>query len=217
MDVYRPSTTHLRVLPRRFYQASVLSVARDLLGTYLVRTVATRDRQEPGSGIEYRLVARIVETEAYHESEPASHSYRGIRPRTEVMFGDPGHAYVYFIYGMHYCFNVVCEASGIGSAVLIRAVEPMHGEAVMRSRRPAARRPQELTNGPAKLAQAFGITRDRDNGKDLVSSDIRICAYRDEPAHSVNRTGRIGITKARDLDWRFTIAGNPYVSKKRTR
>ena len=217
MDEYRPPTTLLRVLPRRFYQASVLSVARNLLGTYLVRTVTTGDHREPGGEVDSRLVARIVETEAYHESEPASHSYRGIRPRTEVMFGEPGHAYVYFIYGMHYCFNVVCEASGIGSAVLIRAVEPIHGEAVMRSRRPAAKRPQELTNGPAKLAQAFGISRDRDNGKDLVSSDISICAYQDEPAHSVERTGRIGITKACDLEWRFTIAGNPYVSRKRTR
>lgn len=205
MNPQHPQSESLSVLPRSIYRAPVLDVAPSLLGTVLVRTSA--------AGI---LSGRIVEVEAYHQDDPASHSFAGRTARTGVMFGQPGHAYVYLIYGMHFCFNVVCEDEGVGSAVLVRAVEPIFGLETIRDRRPAARTTFGLTNGPAKLAQAFGISKERDNGKDLTSGDLVICrdaAWRPE-VHSIETSARIGITKAAEKPWRYYLAGNSFVSRQ---
>lgn len=202
--------SRLLPLPREFFDRPVVETARTLLGMHLVRT------DSDGRPL---LVGRVVETEAYHQTDPASHSFRGKTRRTEVMFGPPGHAYVYLIYGMHFCFNVVCEKEDTGSAVLVRAVEPVMGLELMAARRPAARARPDMTNGPAKLAQAFAITRDRDNGKDLSGSDLLVC----EEARTRGQTAqfeiatstRIGISTATDRKWRFYVADNAYVSKAR--
>jgi len=149
-------------LPRRFYARPAVDVARDLLGTTLVRKSA----QE-------LLRGRIVEVEAYTgATDPGSHAYRGSTPRTAVMFGAPGHLYVYFTYGMHYCINVVTDVAGVAGAVLLRALEPLQGIEEMRRRR-GNRGITELCNGPGKLCQAFDITREQ-NGLDLLGSEVWI-------------------------------------------
>lgn len=178
-------------------------VAPRLLGCLLVREDEGR-----------RLVGRIVETEAYDQSDAASHSYKGRTPRTEVMFGPPGFLYVYFTYGMHYCCNVVTGPAGQGSAVLIRAVEPLEGEDVMRDNRGGrgGRNGLELTNGPAKLCQALRIGK-TDNGHDLRQAPLQLVIKEPMPTSSIVQTSRIGISQAVDEPWRFYIAGNPYVSK----
>jgi DNA-3-methyladenine glycosylase len=160
-----------------------------------------------------RLVGRIVETEAYHQDDAASHSYNGQTPRTEVMFGPPGFAYVYFTYGMHYCFNVVTGTAGHGSAVLIRALEPLEGLEVMEQRR--GHKPQhELTNGPAKLCQAFGIDKTL-NGHDLRHPPLQLAPGQPVKPADIVQTKRIGITRAVDKPWRFYITNNPFVSLPR--
>jgi DNA-3-methyladenine glycosylase len=180
-----------------FYARSVHDVAHDLVGC-VVRHGAT--------------AGRIVEVESYHEEEPACHAYIGPRPRTEVLFGPPGHAYVYRSYGIHALLNAVAEEDGVGAAVLIRALEPVEGIEVMRTRRAVAR-DDELTNGPGKLTEALGIGLEL-NGADLRNGPIRI-----EPRDESQReprivTGeRIGITKAADLPWRFCDAGSRWVSR----
>ncbi len=147
----------------------------------------------------------IVETEAYHYSEPACHAHVGITPRTHVLFGEPGTAYVYRSYGIHALLNAVCEPEGVGAAVLIRALEPLHGLEEMRSRRGAG----ELTNGPGKLTQAMGIDL-TENNTSLVDGPISIRAG--EPLEFT--TGpRIGITKAAELPWRFCAVGSRDVSR----
>ena len=175
-------------------------VAPRLLGSVLQRNI---------DGSEVRC--RIVETEAYDQSDAASHSYKGQTPRTEVMFGEAGHLYVYFTYGMHYCCNVVTGVPGHGSAVLIRAVEPLQGEAVLQRRR-TGQTGVQLTNGPAKLCQALGIDQ-RLNGHDLRSGELLLELGEPLAQSEVVQTTRIGITKAVDQPWRFYIRGNPYVSK----
>jgi DNA-3-methyladenine glycosylase len=153
---------------------------------------------------------KIVETEAYDETDAASHSYKGRTPRTDIMFGPAGHLYVYFTYGMHYCCNVVTGNEGEGSAVLIRAVEPLNGEEVLEQRR-RGKRGTELTNGPAKLCQALGIDK-RMNGHDLEREPLRLIL---QPALSNDQiiiTPRIGISEAKDVPWRFLIKDNPYIS-----
>jgi DNA-3-methyladenine glycosylase len=157
------------------------------------------------------LRGRIVETEAYNQTDAASHSYKGRTPRTDVMFGPPGRLYVYFTYGMHYCCNVVVGPEGYGAAVLIRAVEPLEGEELMTERR-RGRTGIELTNGPAKVCQAFGIDKLL-NGHDLRKAPLRLVAQPSVPSERIVQTTRIGITQARDMPWRFYLAGNPYVSK----
>lgn len=147
----------------------------------------------------------IVETEAYHFTEPACHAFVGVTPRTGVLHGPPGTAYVYRSYGIHALLNAVCEPEGIGAAVLIRALEPLYGEAEMRERRGAG----ELTNGPGKLTQALGIELG-ENGTSLIDGPVRILAG--EPLEYV--TGpRIGITKAAELPWRFCAVGSRDVSR----
>jgi DNA-3-methyladenine glycosylase len=156
------------------------------------------------------LQARIVETEAYDQTDVASHSYKGQTPRTKVMFGHPGHLYVYFTYGMHYCCNVVVGPEGHGSAVLIRAVEPLEGENVMLSRR--GRSGHELTNGPAKLCQALDIDKNL-NGHDLRRKPLKLLVDSIKPDEQAVQTTRIGISEGKELPWRFYIQGNPFVSK----
>jgi DNA-3-methyladenine glycosylase len=200
-------------LPVAFYDRPVVEVAADLLGC----TVSFG----AGRGV-------IVETEAYHDSEPACHAFAGLTPRTQTLFGAPGRAYVYRSYGIHALLNAVCEAEGVGAAVLIRALEPLEGIEAMRVRRGALRggagrpgRPGDtgrdagLCSGPGKLTQALGI-RLSENGCDLRTGPVTI----GPPAHGWEQPGivvgtRVGITRAVELPWRFCVAGNRHVSRPR--
>lgn len=182
-----------------FYKNNSVTVAKELLGTTL--------RLKTPKGI---LEGKIVETEAYHQADPASHSYKGVTPRTQVMFGPPGHAYVYFVYGMYFCFNVVTEPEGQGGAVLIRALEPIKGIEQMKMNR-KNKKLEQLTNGPGKLAQAFGITK-KHNGMDLTKSDLSIHLNGNQ-THKIVKAKRIGISKAEHELLRFYIKGNEFVSK----
>jgi DNA-3-methyladenine glycosylase len=180
-----------------FYERPVLEVAPDLIGC-VVSHGST-------SGV-------IVETEAYHYSEPAAHSYAGLTPRTKVMFGLPGFAYVYRSYGIHACLNAVCEPEGTGAAVLVRALEPLSGIEEMRARR-RVERLESLCSGPGKLTQALAIELEL-NGTDLVTGPIVISERpADWSAVSVSVDRRIGITKAVELPWRFTASGSRFVSR----
>jgi DNA-3-methyladenine glycosylase len=194
-------------LDGEFFARSPRRVARELLGKVLVR-------QAPG----VFLAARIVEVEAYlGEKDPAAHAAAGRTTRNAVLFGPPGHAYVYFIYGNHYCLNVSCEPEGKAGCVLFRALEPLFGtEQMARNRgikvRVVSDLPQ-LTSGPGRLAQAFGITRARDNGCDLTSPASGLWIGNDGyRSGRIRVTPRIGITKARDERLRYILAGNWCVS-----
>jgi len=164
------------------------------------------------------LTARIVEVEAYlGKNDPAAHSFGGRTARNAVLFGPPGHAYIYFIYGNHYCLNVSCLPDGVAGGILFRALEPLSGiEEMARSRGAALhghRDLRHLTSGPGRLAEAFGITRERDNGKDLTSADSDLFIMDDGFRVSrVLTTPRIGITKATERALRYVIAGNRFVS-----
>jgi DNA-3-methyladenine glycosylase len=182
-----------------FLKVSAAEAAPRLLGCLIERELDGRI-----------LKGRIVETEAYDQSDVASHSYKGQTPRTAVMFGEWGHLYVYFTYGMHYCCNIVVGPAGYGSAVLIRAIEPLDGQEIMAERR--GRSGIELTNGPAKLCQALSIDKGL-NGHDLRQTPLRLVEQPPLPLNRIVQTTRIGISRAQDRPWRFYIAGNPYVSK----
>jgi DNA-3-methyladenine glycosylase len=190
----------VRRVERAFYDRPVLEVAEDLVGCTL--------RCGDSAGV-------IVETEAYHFSEAACHAYVGITPRTEVLWGPPGIAYVYRSYGIHALFNAVCEPEGVGAAVLVRALEPTDGIELMRMRRGPVP-DKQLCNGPGKLTQALGITLDH-NRADLTSDAAPIVIEPradDWAVVDVQRSApRIGITKAVDLDWRFTARGHRGVSR----
>jgi DNA-3-methyladenine glycosylase len=184
-------------LGKDFYARSVHDVARDLIGC-VVRHGET--------------AGRIVETESYHMEEPACHAYAGVTERTSTLFGEPGHAYVYFSYGMHSLLNAVSEEAGVGAAVLIRALEPVDGVEVMRARR-RVRRDEDLCSGPGKLTQALDIGLSL-NGSSLVDGPIELLAR--EPGSREPRVvigERIGITKAADLPWRFCDAASRHVSR----
>jgi DNA-3-methyladenine glycosylase len=186
------------ILPREFYARPTVDVARELLGKILVHG---------------RTAGRIVETEAYLGLEDrAAHASRGLTNRTRVLFGPPGHAYVYFIYGMYECLNLVAEPEGIPGCVLIRALEPLAGIERMRRRRPAARRPEDLASGPGKLTRAMGITR-KLYGADLTRGPLTVRRLPAEPAFDVAVTPRVGIRHCADWPLRFFIAGNRYVSR----
>ncbi len=180
---------------------SALSAAPRLLGCLLERDLGGT-----------KLIGRIVETEAYDQEDVASHSYRGETERTKVMFGPPGHLYVYFTYGMHYCANIVVGPRGHGAAVLIRALEPLEGIPLMQAYR-HGRSVEELTNGPAKFTQAFNITSEL-NGHNLKISPLTLRVQPALPANEVVRATRIGISRGRELPWRFYVRGNPHVSVK---
>jgi len=158
---------------------------------------------------------RIVEVEAYRGADdPASHAFRGRTPRTEVMFGPPGHLYVYFSYGMHWCANAVTSEPGEAGAVLIRALEPVGGIDAMRAARPAARRDVDLANGPAKACQALGIDGSHD-GVDLTRGrhGPRIIDDGTPPAAAIAAGPRVGISVATEVHWRFSVAGHPHRSR----
>lgn len=154
--------------------------------------------------------ARIVETEAYDQTDAASHSFNGRTPRIEAMFGPAGYAYVYFTYGMHYCCNVVVGETGYGAAALIRAIEPM-GEVKSLAQRRVGKTGVDLTNGPAKLCQALDINLGF-NGHNLADSPFKLIEQPKLPDSAITTTTRIGISKAKDVLWRFYIADNPYIS-----
>lgn len=165
---------------------------------------------------EITFAGKIVEVEAYlGEKDPASHAYRGKTKRNEVMFREGGHLYVYFTYGMHYCCNVVTEKRGMGRAVLLRAVEPLAGVEEMTQNRHftgGRMKLRDLTNGPAKLCQAFAISK-RDNGTDLLGDEIFIVRGEKIRRSSIRATERIGITNGKEHRWRFYIKENRFVSK----
>jgi DNA-3-methyladenine glycosylase len=189
-------------LPRAFYDRDPALVSRELLGAVL----ECRTREGVASG-------RIVETEAYMgPHDPACHAVAGNTPRTKSLFAAPGTSYVYLIYGMYWCFNAVTREEGFGSAVLIRALEPVAGEALMHTRRPRVKSRHELTNGPGKLCLALGIEREHD-GLLLSEPPLRILAGDRVPDDEVLVSPRIGITKAADWPLRFFVAGNPFVSR----
>jgi DNA-3-methyladenine glycosylase len=240
---------HLSPLPREFFNRDPRTVARELLGKLLVRRMdATVGRsshegapclpalgrrgtitpKEPSStsrtGKDHLIAGRIVEAEAYcGATDPGSHAFNGETARNAVLFGPPGHAYIYFIYGNHYCTNVSCQPKGDGVGVLLRALEPVCGVQEMAALRgvaladpPRPAQLRSLTSGPGRLSQALGIERQYDNGKDLCSrvSDLFIADDGYTPAEII-ATPRINVTRAPLDEWRYIIAGNVFVSGPR--
>jgi DNA-3-methyladenine glycosylase len=205
----------MKILPPDFYDRPVLDVARELIGCTVEHAGA---------------MGVIVETEAYHESEPACHAFAGLTPRTRTLFGQPGRAYVYRSYGIHALLNAVCEHEGIGAAVLIRALAPVAGIDGMSDRRGARprsggdgsasaaarrRRVEDLCSGPGKLTQAMGISL-ADNGSCLSSGPVAIRGRsRDWREPPIVAGTRVGISRAVELPWRFCVAGSRHVSRPR--
>jgi DNA-3-methyladenine glycosylase len=181
-------------LTRDFFARSVHDVAPDLIGVTLL---------VDGVG------GTIVEVEAYDHEDPAAHGYGGRTPRNASMFGPPGHAYVYRSYGIHWCLNLVSEAEGVASAVLLRAVEPTHGVEEMRQRR-GLDDERLLASGPGRLCQALAVTRDHD-GLALDQPPFELLARAREP--EIATGPRIGITKAADRPWRYALVGSRFVSR----
>ena len=198
----------IKRLPPKFFNRDPRRVSRDLLGKVLMRRHGRK-----------LLAGRIVEVEAYlGTGDLAAHAAAGRTARNDVLFGPPGHAYVYFIYGNHYCLNVSCLPDGVPGCVLIRALEPVGGiEEMAHARGVSVERAadlRKLTSGPGRLAGAFGITRERDNGKNLTSADSDL--WIDDDGYRVLRvliTKRVGITKGAAMPLRYVIAGNEFVSQ----
>jgi DNA-3-methyladenine glycosylase len=188
-------------LPRSFYSRAATEVAPALLGHVLVRA------QPDGT----RTAARIVEVEAYGPDDPASHAFRGLTPRNAVMFGPPGHLYVYFTYGMHFCMNAVTGRAGEGTAVLLRAAEPLEGMEGIRSRR-SRERTLDLCSGPGRFAQAFGVSRS-ENGVDLVEGDD-LWVERGPRSEPIGSGPRVGVRET-TRSWRYWLEGNAFVSRGR--
>ena len=181
---------------KRFFSQPTVELARALLGKYLVRG---------------KLRGKIVETEAYlYHGDPGCHAHRGPTPRNAPMFGPAGRTYVYFIYGMYHCLNIVSGRTGEGEAVLIRALEPVSGIPQMQKRR-GTDKIENLCNGPGKLCQAFGITK-KHNDQSLLDGELRIEGSREKPEICVSR--RIGLSAGKELELRFFIKGNRFVSKQ---
>ena len=201
-------TQKKNIIPKKFYERELHTVAKELLGKILVRKIGTAS-----------VSGRIVEVEAYDgANDEASHSFKGRTMRNDVMFRGGGLLYVYFTYGMHFCANVVVGKEGDGKALLIRALEPMDGIELMAKNRFEKKNITErefinLANGPAKLCKALSIYKN-DNGKSLVSDEIFIEEAEPVPDSEIIRTVRIGIKKSVDLQWRYYIKGNRFVSKK---
>lgn len=202
------NSKQIRRVGAEFFDRDPRRVSRDLLGKLLVRRQGRK-----------RLIGRIVEVEAYlGTGDLAAHAAAGRTARNDVLFGPPGHAYVYFIYGNHYCLNISCLRDGMPGCILIRALEPVGDiEEMARARRVSAQSAgdlRKLTSGPGRLAQAFGITRERDNGKNLTNSasDLFVAEDGFHPRR-VSITKRVGITKAAEMPLRYVIAGNEFVSR----
>lgn len=197
------------IIDENFYTKDTVEAARELLGTFLVH-------DSPAG----RTMGRIVETEAYlFEGDPACHAHKGKTKRNAVMFGPPGHGYIYLIYGIYCCFNVVTAPEGTGEAVLIRALEPVEGITLMEKRR-GTKDLKNLCSGPGKLVMAMGLTREQ-NGCDLINGPVRILGrnscpdrFHDYGQPEIFTTTRIGISEGIDLPFRFYLAGNKFISKK---
>ena len=195
------------ILPRSFYERDAITVATGLLGCCLVH-------REDG----FVTAGRIVETEAYLQGDPAAHSFRGRTPRTSVLFGPPGHAYVYFVYGMHWCMNVVTGTGEDRGAVLLRALEPVEGIPAMEERR-KTKELRLLCSGPARLAQALAITGEF-NGSSLLTGPLRIVSKDRSPVdgtrgtEEIVQTTRVGISKAQDKPYRFYLKRSQHVSRR---
>ncbi|MGB5288741.1 MAG: DNA-3-methyladenine glycosylase [Ignavibacteriaceae bacterium] len=195
-------------LKKKFYQRELLKVAKDLLGKIFVKYSTGK-----------LLAGKIVEVEAYHgDFDQAAHSYSGITKRTEIMFEEGGYLYVYFTYGVHHCCNIVTGKKGQGTAVLIRALEPVNGINIMIKNRFGRKLKNEneifnLTSGPGKVCQAFGIDRTH-SGIDLTGEKIFILGNIRIPDKEIGISKRVGITRSTELPWRFFIKNNPYLSRK---
>jgi DNA-3-methyladenine glycosylase len=199
----KPKPRRWQRLTDSFYERPTVTVARDLIGRYLVHNVRGRT-----------LAGKIVEVAAYRgPDDAASHAYRGRTTRNDVMFRRGGHLYVYFTYGMHHCANVVTGREGKAGAVLLRAVEPLAGIAALRRNRQRATSDQQLTNGPAKLCEAFALTK-ADNGIHLTGPEIFLTKGDPPPRHLRARSTRVGITNGQERQWRFFVRGNPWVSAR---
>ncbi len=196
-------------LPRDFFLGPPERVARSLLGKLLIRRPEAPDDET--------TIGRIVEVEAYlGASDPAAHAFAGKTARNAVLFGPPGHAYVYFIYGMYFCLNVACQPAGKAGCVLIRALQPISGFPTMARRRnlPANTHPRLLASGPGRLCQAFAITRAEHNGLDLTqAASVLTLAQDGFSSRRIDATPRIGIRHAAERPLRFTLRGNPFLSK----
>jgi DNA-3-methyladenine glycosylase len=209
LRIMRKAFTHRSIsrspiVSRAFYARNTVRVAKDLLGKRLVRIRGRR-----------RMVGKIVEVEAYRGSDdPASHAFRGLTPRNAPMFGEPGHAYVYFTYGNHYCLNITTRESGMPGAVLIRAIEPIEGTSTMARLRPKVPT-LALTNGPGKLTKALGIDKSL-NEIDMTKRGPLYVTRAEVRDFEVGRSARIGIAAGKDRLWRFYVSGNPYVSRRQT-
>jgi len=207
----RNSAPKIRALDRDFFARDPRRVARQLLGKVLVRNASVP------------LTARIVEVEAYlGKEDPAAHAAAGRTLRNSVLFGPPGHAYIYFIYGNHYCLNVSCEPEGQAGGVLFRALEPLGGvEEMAQARAIELHGPKDLrllTSGPGRLCEAFGITRTRDNDCDLASDQSSLWIGEDGyRTRAITATPRIGVTKAADMPLRYLLTDNPFVSGPKLR
>ncbi len=190
---------------QQLLKKNTIQVAKQLLGALLIHETS-----------EGKTVGRIVETEAYLQKDPACHASRGVTPRNKMMFGPAGHAYIYFIYGMYDCFNVVTAAEGVGEAVLIRALEPVEGLDLMQQRRQQKSKsqkifpPKGLCNGPAKLVIAMGLSRTQ-NGQNLLEGNLKIELQKRK--EKMVTTTRIGIKEGADLPLRFYLRGNLFVSR----
>jgi DNA-3-methyladenine glycosylase len=193
-----------RILASEFYARDTVKVAPALLNKWLVRIVGDE-----------RLIGRIVEVEAYRgKDDPASHAFRGLTPRNAPMYGQPGHAYVYFTYGNHYCLNITTQQMGEPGAVLLRAVQPVEGVRTMRRLRPNVA-DMDLTNGPGKLTKAMSIDKSLNNQNMTVPGPLFVTEPEvPQKEYEIWRSTRIGIRVGLDKRWRFYLKGNPYVSKR---
>lgn len=196
-----PLSSSPKILPRSFFEAPPTIVAPQLLNKLFVRNDGR--------------VGRIVEVEAYTQDDPAAHTFRGLTKRNRTMFGPAGHMYVYFTYGMHWCCNAVCEGEGIGAGVLLRALEPLEGLALMRDARGQSKSDRELCNGPGKLAQAFSVKGEGD-GIDLCDpvSAIVIASDGIAPPDDPVVSRRIGLSVSIELPLRWYVPGSRYISKR---
>lgn len=199
---HRQLISRTRLLNRAFFDRPTLDVAPDLLGKIVVHKLDG-----------HVLAGKIVETEAYlGNGDRAAHSARGRTRSTEVIFGPPGHAYVYLCYGMYECLNLIAEPDGEAGCVLIRALEPLVGIEQIQQRRPNAKRLRDLASGPGKLTLALGVTRSR-NGVDVTRGELTVRELREPEVFDIVQTTRIGISLSHDLPYRFYIKDNNFVSK----